>query len=137
DLAAWTLTMTERGQTGTFNATGPRHRLTMGEVLEASRRAGASDATFTWVSDDFLSKAGAQAWSAVPLWAPESEAPGLSNVNCAKAYAAELSFRPLAETVSDTLAWAATRPQDYQFKAGLAPEKEAEILAAWHRAQQR
>jgi 2'-hydroxyisoflavone reductase len=135
DLAAWTLTMTEQGQMGTFNATGPDHTLTMGELLDESQRASGSDASLTWVPDAFLVEAGAEGWSELPLWVSEAEAPGLSNVNCAKAYTAGLSFRPLAETVRDTLAWAATRPQDYQMKAGLAPEKEAEILAAWHRSQ--
>ncbi len=135
DLAAWTLTMTEQGQTGTFNATGPDRTLTMGEVLDESKRASGSDAAFTWVPDAFLTQAGAESWVEVPLWAPEAEAPGLSNVNCARAYAAGLTFRPLAETVRDTLTWAATRPQDYQMRAGLAPEKEAEILAAWHQPE--
>src|SRR5262245_12989297 len=105
DLAAWTLTMTEQGQTGTFNATGPDHPLTMGEVLEAAKRESGSDARFTWVPDAFLAEAGAEGWSEVPLWVSEAEAPGLSNVNCAKAYAAGLGFRPVAETVRDTLTW--------------------------------
>ncbi|HEV8194134.1 MAG TPA: NAD-dependent epimerase/dehydratase family protein [Ktedonobacterales bacterium] len=135
DLAAWTLTMTEQRQTGTFNATGPDHALTMGELLDESKRASGSDVSFTWVPDAFLGEAGAEGWSELPLWVSETEAPGLSNVNCAQAYAAGLSFRPLEETVRDTLAWAATRPQDYQMKAGLSPEKEAEILAAWHRSE--
>ena len=135
DLAAWTLTMTEQGKTGTFNATGPDRTLTIGEVLDESKRASGSDASFTWIPDAFITQAGAEGWIEVPLWSPEAEAPGLSNVNCARAYAAGLTFRPIGETVRDTLAWAATRPQDYQMKAGLAPEKESDILAAWHKSQ--
>jgi 2'-hydroxyisoflavone reductase len=35
--------------------------------------------------------------------------------------------------VEDTLAWHLTRPADERakLKAGIAPEKEAEVLAAW------
>jgi 2'-hydroxyisoflavone reductase len=134
DLAAWTLTMAERGQAGTYNATGPSWPVTMGDLLEDSKRASGSDASLTWVPDAFLVEAGAEGWSELPLWVAEAEAPGLSNVNCAKAYAAGLNFRSVAETVRDTLAWDATRPQDHQWKAGLPAEKEADILAAWHRA---
>ena len=54
----------------------------------------------------------------------------------ARAIAAGLTFRPLAETVRATLDWLATRPADYAWKAGLTPERETETLAAWHAAQQ-
>ena len=39
----------------------------------------------------------------------------------------------LAETARDTLAWFKSLPQDRQSKlhAGLTPEREAEVLAAW------
>jgi 2'-hydroxyisoflavone reductase len=45
-------------------------------------------------------------------------------------------FRPLVETVRDTLAWYDGLPDDRREavakRAGLAPEKEAEVLKAWH-----
>jgi 2'-hydroxyisoflavone reductase len=46
-----------------------------------------------------------------------------------------LTFRPLAETARDTLAWFKSLPQDRQSKtkAGLTPVREAEVLAAWHK----
>jgi 2'-hydroxyisoflavone reductase len=53
---------------------------------------------------------------------------GFSRVDVSKAIAAGLTFRPLAETVRDTLAWAKTRPSDYEMRAGLKPEREAELL---------
>jgi hypothetical protein len=34
--------------------------------------------------------------------------------------------------VADTLAWDRERPQEWPMKAGLAPEREREILIAWH-----
>ncbi len=49
-----------------------------------------------------------------------------------QAIAAGLTFRPKGATARDTLAWDATRPADHDWKAGLPPEREAELLAAWH-----
>jgi 2'-hydroxyisoflavone reductase len=46
--------------------------------------------------------------------------------------AAGLQTRSLASTVADTLAWDGQRPQEWPMKAGLAPEREREILTAWH-----
>ncbi|HLF90156.1 MAG TPA: hypothetical protein VI451_14515 [Anaerolineales bacterium] len=43
----------------------------------------------------------------------------------------EGQFRPLAETVRDTLAWAKTRPADWEWRAGLNPKREAELLHKW------
>jgi 2'-hydroxyisoflavone reductase len=44
-----------------------------------------------------------------------------------------LTFRPLDVTARDTLAWFKSLPQERQShpKAGLSPEREAEVLAAW------
>ena len=54
-----------------------------------------------------------------------------------KAVDAGLAFRPLAETARDTLAWFRTLPAERQatLRAGLAAEREAEVLAAWREAQ--
>jgi 2'-hydroxyisoflavone reductase len=51
-----------------------------------------------------------------------------------KAIAAGLSFRPLAVTVRDTLAWWPTVPatRREQPKFAITPEKEAKALADWH-----
>jgi 2'-hydroxyisoflavone reductase len=126
---------TERA-TETFHATGPEYPLTMAEVLTESQQVSGSDATFTWVPDDFLEQQEVGAWVELPLWIPEREGPGVGDVNCARAIAAGLTFHPLAETIRATLDWLATRPADYTWKAGLTPEREAEALAAWHNRQQ-
>lgn len=137
DLADWTLRLVQDGQGRTYNATGPDRALTMGEVLETARDVSGADAHFTWVDDAFLQREGVGPWMELPLWLPEAEAPGFSTVNCARALAAGLTFRPLAETVRDTLAWRATQPQDATWPAGLKREREAELLAAWHAEHER
>lgn len=53
----------------------------------------------------------------------------------ARAIAAGLTFRPLATTVADLLAWFHALPAERQAKprAGISREREAELLALWKR----
>ena len=53
-----------------------------------------------------------------------------------KAMDAGLTFRPVADTIRDTLAWAKTERGDKPWRAGPKPERERELLALW-RARQR
>ena len=62
----------------------------------------------------------------------EGDEAGFNSIDSSRAIAAGLTFRPYAEIVRDTLAWAQTRPADYVLRAGLKPEREQEALAAWH-----
>lgn len=132
DLAEWNIRLVEAGQTGIFNATGPDVPLTMQALLETCQAVTSSDARLVWMDEAFLLEQGAVPWMEIPLWVPASEGAGFSEVNCQKAIASGLTFRPLAETIRDTLAWDATRPQEVKLRAGLAPEKEANLLQAWH-----
>jgi 2'-hydroxyisoflavone reductase len=133
DLATWTIRMVEEHRTGVYNATGPAERLSMGQLLEATRQATGSDASFTWVDDAFLLRQGVGPWIEVPLWIPPSDenSGGLLDVSIAKALAAGLEFRPVADIVRDTLAWDRTRPADVERRAGLKPERERQLLQAW------
>jgi 2'-hydroxyisoflavone reductase len=136
DLAAWTVQATEAKLHGPYNATGPNGRLTLGEVLQTCRDESGSDAHITWVSEAFLLENEVGAYVEMPLWVP-AEYAGFDTFNCQKAIDAGLKFRPLAETVRDTLSWQATRPADYQWRGGLTPEREAELLEKWHAAEGR
>ncbi|HEV7128787.1 MAG TPA: NAD-dependent epimerase/dehydratase family protein, partial [Ktedonobacterales bacterium] len=141
DLAEWIVRMVEGGKTGIYNATGPAAPLTMGALLDACCAVSGGDAQLTWADEDFLLARGVEPWSEMPLWIPvktpegEPDMTGHSAVNCAKAIAAGLTFRPLDVTIRDTLAWDATRPVDHEWKAGLKREREAEVLAAWQERQ--
>src|SRR5439155_12391517 len=84
DLAAWTIRMAERGAGGTFNATGPARRLTLGELLDACRAATGSDARFSWVDEAFLLERGVQPWDELPIWVPASHA-GMLQADVARA----------------------------------------------------
>ena len=68
-------------------------------------------------------------WSDMPVWVPDNaENQGFSRVDVSKAIKAGLKFRALSDTVRDTFAWANTRPADHEWRAGLKPEREQELL---------
>ncbi|HSZ53381.1 MAG TPA: hypothetical protein VK801_17575, partial [Caulobacteraceae bacterium] len=134
DLAQWVIRLAEARTFGTFNATGPARPLTMAAFLaEVQRGVGARD-QFVWASADFLASQKVNPWSDMPVWVPGAgETAGFARRDIRRALAAGLTFRPLTVTSADTLAWFRTLPPERQahMKAGLTPEREAEVLAAW------
>jgi len=116
DLAAWIVDGAERGLSGTFNATN--EGVAWGELL-----AGADVA---WVTDAFLQEHGVGPWMELPLWLPNPEWAGMHSTDVRAAVAAGLRFRPHVETITG----AADAPAVEG--VGLTPEREAELLAAWH-----
>jgi 2'-hydroxyisoflavone reductase len=61
-------------------------------------------------------------------------------VQVARAMEKGLTFRPLEQTVSATLDWWKAQPESQgeprvETRAGIAADKEAEVLAAWHASQ--
>ena len=139
DLAEWTINMIERKATGAYNTHGMPKILTMERFLEESKSVSGSNAHFTWISESFLLEENVAAWSELPLWLPEDAAPHLKGfmfISPDKAIAAGLKFRPLSETIRDTLTWYQTnRPHD-ELKAGLDRDKEGALLYKWHEIAQ-
>ncbi len=136
DLARWMVRVAEDGLTGAFNACGPGEKLTMGALLGECRAATSSSARLTWVKAEFLEKQGEAGDAGLPIWiSPAGDYLGFHTWSAERAIRAGLGFRPIDETVKDTLAWWKTLPAERQAKlrAGLSPEREAAILAAWHR----
>ena len=98
----------------------------MEDLLVGIRDATGSDASLTWVGEHTLLAEGVEAWSDLPLWLAPGTNPESANflaVDVSKAIAASLRFRPLAETVRDTLEQAEPSPE-----AGLDPERERVLL---------
>ena len=134
DLAAWTIRVVEQGDVGVFDATGPDKELTMAAFLAACKAESHSDATFTWADARFLAEQKVEPWSDMPVWVPaEGDSIGFARLDVRKAIGRGLRFRPVAETVRDTLAWWKTLPEPRRGKlrAGLSRAREAEVLAAW------
>ena len=135
DLAEWTVRMIERKETGVYNANGLPNTVTMKRVLEGCKLVSDSDASLTWVSDDFLMREKVVPWSEMPLWMPEEGAPHLKGfmfINCDKAVGSGLSFRDLNDTIKDTLTWRETSGPNEELQAGIAPDKELSLLRKWH-----
>jgi nucleoside-diphosphate-sugar epimerase len=138
DLAEWTIRMAEQGTVGTFNATGPAYKLTMGKMLNEIKAATKSNATFTWADADFLKAQKVRAWSDMPTWVPpRGDSVGFSQINIQKALSKGLTFRSIGDTTTATLAWFHSQPAERQAKlrAGLTAERETAVLAAWHAQQ--
>jgi 2'-hydroxyisoflavone reductase len=130
DLAEWTVRMVEAKAAGVFNATGPDYPLTFGKLLDECKAVSGSEARFVWVDGKLLLEAGVQPWSELPLWLGGGD----MTVSVSKAIAAGLTFRPLADTIRDTLAWNATRPLDREWRAVMKREREEELLREWNKA---
>jgi len=137
DLAAFILKMIEEGKEGVFNATGPKKPATFGSLLVACREASLSDATFVWADEPFLLNEGVTPFSDLPLWVPPSDPSftGFYNVNINKAVKAGLNFRPLSDTVADTLTWLKNQPGARKIKIGMNIARETELLIKYQKHQ--
>jgi 2'-hydroxyisoflavone reductase len=134
DLGAWLVHLAERGTMGTFNACGPSARMEWGRVVAACKAATSSPSTIVWVPSDIVEKVGLD----FPIWAPPfGETKGFHTWSNARALAEGLVFRPVEETVRDTLAWYRTQTTkaDGRVKLAFTPEDEAKVLAAWRSAR--
>jgi 2'-hydroxyisoflavone reductase len=123
DLGEWIVRLCENGTHGIFNAIDVT---TWGELLDACVHATGSDARLVWVPTEWLVAHGIGEWMELPVWVSSDEMAGLHRVGNERAVAAGLTFRPLDEVARATLADAETTDD-----AGLNPEREAELLAAW------
>jgi 2'-hydroxyisoflavone reductase len=135
DLGNFVMYTIDKHITGTFNATGPAKELTIGGLLDACRQVTRSNATFTWVDAAFLEQEKVSAWGDMPVWVPPTgESAGFARSSVNRAVKAGLMFRPVTDTIRDTLAWWDTLPTERRekLKSGITPEREKEVLAAWH-----
>lgn len=135
DLGAWIVRMIEQSAFGTYNALGPDRRVTMKELLDTCNATSGNKAQLTWVPWDFLQKEDVGPWSDMPMWIPLEEMKGFGTIGNARALAKGLTFRPLADTAKDTLAWVDAQPNDDKKdklrSSGIKRDKELELLAKW------
>src|SRR5687768_1503047 len=127
DLAEWIVAATEDELGGAYNATGDA--ITFERLLDECRRVSGG-AEIVWVPSEHLVAAGVGEWMELPLWIVSPEYSAMHRTDVSKAKRAGLRFRPLAETIADTLAWDAARETPRAEGVGLAPERERELLAA-------
>jgi 2'-hydroxyisoflavone reductase len=135
DLSEWIIRLVENRAFGAFNGNGPDYELSTAAMLHGIHAAVGGRAHFTHVTAEFLKQQNVQEWGELTVWVPgEGETAGFHRMSTAKSVASGLTFRPLAATAADTLAYWNSLPEDRRAKpkAGLKPEKEAAVLKAWH-----
>ncbi len=131
DLAGWILDLSEAGTTGRFNAVGPEQPLPIGHLLDRCIAVSGSDAELVWVPSAQLIERGVEVWTDLPLWLGEDpELTWMDEVDPGPAIAAGLRYRPLDDTIAETLAWHRAN-RDLPSRAGfrMTREREAELLA--------
>lgn len=146
DLARFAIDMLERDVTDTFNVTSPPGDFDIGQVLNESVAAANALAhpepapQPVWIPTEFLEQqAGSALTSDFPIWLPaRGELAAFAEVDVTRALKAGLRIRALNTTVQDTLRWHLARPaaEREHPKAGIPPDRERDVLAAWRKAQQ-
>lgn len=134
DLTEWIVRLAEQGVMGDFNATGPAERRSMARMLEEVGSVASNPYELTWVPESFLAEQGVRPWTDLPAWIPGDPT---MFVDVRDAVDAGLTYRSLATSSRDTLAWDATRPAEERANRqfGMSRERERAALDAWHAAQ--
>ncbi|HEY8986202.1 MAG TPA: NAD-dependent epimerase/dehydratase family protein [Streptomyces sp.] len=130
DVAAFAVDQAAATTGGAYNVAHPEG-LSFEDFLLACLDVTESNGHPVWVEPETLVGHGVRQWTELPLWRTHA---GAWSVDSGRAVAAGLRCRPLTETIADTWAWLRGdgRPVEHPRWAehGLAPEKEAEILAS-------
>lgn len=137
DLSEWIIRMAEQRVSGTMNATGPETALAMVDFVQELVRTIPNAGHPVWVEDRFLSSKQIDEFIELPLWISEHTGwPGFLDVNIDRAIQHGLTYRPLRETIVDTLNWNQQRNPN-ELLAGLTLEKERQLLSEWQTWSQR
>jgi len=137
DLAEFIAACVEHRHTGNYNLCNPPRSVSMGQLLDSSRKISRADTKAVWVDEKFID---AQQFKGneIPIWSPtQGKDAGAALVKSARAEAKGLKFRPLDVTVSETLAWHAARPPERREKlrAGLTVDQERALLDEWRKSK--
>ena len=135
DFGDWLVRMAEAGEHGTYNVVGPATPRPMSEMLYGIRAVTTAETSFTWVDADFLQEAGLRPYAEMPVWRPARDGfEGFARFDLTPEVEKGLTFRSLADTTAATLEFHFSRPEERQARVfnRLSPEREAEVLAAWH-----
>jgi 2'-hydroxyisoflavone reductase len=135
DLAQFVRLCVEKQVSGAYNLCNAQGAVTMGSLLDASKKITGADTRITWASPEFLEQneiIGEKAkGNYMPIWqSAAGEDAGICLASNVRAVKKGLKCRGVEDTIKDTLAWQKARPADKQkLKAGLSPEMEADLLA--------
>lgn len=134
DLAQWSVRMAEEQIGAVLNAVGPKLTLTMRSFLDQCLEASNRDVELQWLTDEQIQAADIQGWTELPLWIAEGDTDvgGIFHADNRRAMEQGLMFRPLVETIRDTLDWSRAtgevKPSPLLVQT-LSPGKERATLA--------
>ncbi len=128
DAGAFLVKMAQDRTCDTFHLTG--QPMTLGTMLDSIRAQTGKTTSVEYLPLAVFTKAGMRHWTDLPLIVPDDPAfAQILNVSTAKAVAAGLTTRPLAETIQSVLAWDRTH-RNTALGCGMSPENEAAVKAA-------
>lgn len=137
DLSEWMIRLLENKSAGIYNGSGPGFEMTTNAFVHGIHASYNSPVNYIQIDDfEFLEEngiIGIQPWVIqLPKYA------GMSRSDNAKAISADLTFRPLSETVEATKVWwysdavSQERRDAILTKEGSLRLREKEILKKWH-----
>jgi 2'-hydroxyisoflavone reductase len=133
DMASWAIGLLERAVAGTFHAVSPAPPFGFGDLLETIAALLAPAGTrLTWVGKDYLLAAGENDAS-LPLWPGGDSESDINAADPAAALAAGLRPRPLGQSVAELHEHELRFPTAVPEGTGITPQREADLLAGWHR----
>jgi nucleoside-diphosphate-sugar epimerase len=127
DLARFLLlAASDSSLAGAYNVVGPAVETGLVDVVEDAASLADAPIAPVVVADEFLVEHGVTT-EQLPLWIPEPDWAAWAHTSGERALAAGLVHTPVVETIHATLDGAATVEG-----VGLTPEREQDLLAAWH-----
>ncbi|GAA2513506.1 NAD-dependent epimerase/dehydratase family protein [Pilimelia columellifera] len=129
DLAAWLVDCATSRVIGVFNAYGPV--LSLGEWIELSRRIGGHDGPVIEADPRWLVDQGVTQYmgpESLTMWIVDPEWAGWQARDTTAAVAAGLRHRRREQMLADILVWERQLGLDRDRKAGLSPQREAQLL---------
>jgi 2'-hydroxyisoflavone reductase len=133
DLVDFYVHAVEQKAYGVFNTVAPAAPLSSAEFLYGLRAVTPAPVEFAWADWDFLESQGIREGRELSAWrSPRGANLNYGRVDNRRAIAAGMTFRPLATTASDTLAWYHALPAERRAgsRVGIPADAEARALAA-------
>ncbi|MGV9884079.1 NAD-dependent epimerase/dehydratase family protein [Streptomyces sp. NPDC003006] len=132
DLSTWLLDAAELQTTGTYNAVGPM--VPFAEWIDLSRSVGGHTGPVIKVASPQLLAHGVAQFmgpDSLPMWVVEPGWEGWAARDGSAATAAGLRHRSRTDLLADTLRWERQQGLHRPRRAGLAPDRERELLASF------
>jgi 2'-hydroxyisoflavone reductase len=132
DLAAFLLDSARDGVVGDYDTVGPS--FPFDEWIDLCREIGGHTGEVVRVPAEWLVERKVEQYmgtDSIAMWVHEEGYEGWSARTGRKAVDAGMRHRPRSDVVTDLLAWERTAGLDRVRKAGLSPEREAELIAAF------